>query len=377
MRRFAFLAAVLFSTPLAFAQGIRDREGGASGGLVSPNYQDSGSRWQNPGNGGGWRPPTYQLGVNVRNTERGVVLTNVLQGSAAQRAGLERNDTIISVAGYQVGYVGRQLYDLADEINARAGNSGQILLLIQNGRNGELRNITVSFGESRSIVTGTARWGTDVTLSRDAMLVVRIVDVTNPAWRDTIVVEQIVRNIGRGGTQYEIAYSPNTIQPNHRYAISSHIRDGNSVPFETSSPRQITLNGSLQRLDFTLDRVRNSGGNRPGGFPTAQIVDLYQALLGRPPNAREIALWQTEFSRGATLNDVRRQLLGGSEFYDKNRNDDDQFLRDAYGSTQGRQPDADELSRMRQQLQKSGGSRTDLVRDLLSRLDASGKQPPR
>jgi uncharacterized lipoprotein YbaY len=377
MRLLACWLVLLLFASIASAQAVRDRDGVAGFGGAAPSYQDNGSRWLHPGNGGAWRPPTYQLGVNVRNTERGVVLTNVLAGSAAQRAGLERSDTIISVAGYQVGYVGRQLYDLADEINARAGTSGQVLMLIQNGRNGELRNITIDFGVSRSSVTGAARWGTDVSLSRNAILVVRIVDVTNPAWRDSILVEQIVRNIGRGSAQYEIAYSPSSLQPNHRYAISAHVRDGNSVAFELSSPREIDLSGGNQRLDFTLDRARGSGGNQSGGFPTAQIVDLYQNLLGRPPTAREITLWQAEFGRGATLNDVRRQLLGGSEYYDKNRNNDDRFLNDAYGSTQGRPPTADELARMRQQLQKSGGSRTDLVRDLLSRLDAGSGQPPK
>lgn len=377
MRRICFtfigcVAAMLVSS-LAFAQ-VRERNAPSSGGGGGVEAQGADSRWFNPG-GGNWRPPSYQLGVNVRNTERGVVLTNVLAGSPAQRAGLERNDTILTVAGYQVGHVGRQLYDLGDEVNARAGSEGRVLMLIQNGRNGELRNITVDLGSSRSSVSGTIRWGTDISLSRNAMLVVRIIDVTNAAWQDVVVVEQVTRGVSRGTAPYEIAYSSSSIQPNRRYAISAHVRDGDEVLFETATPRNITLSGDSQRLDFTLDRARGQGGNRPGGFPTAQVVDLYRSLLGRPPTSREIALWQAEFARGATLEDVRRQLLGGSEYYDKNRNDDDRFLNDVYGSTQGRAPSEAELERMRQQLKSSGGLRTDLVRDLMKRLDAGGQQP--
>lgn len=368
---------VLMASPAASPAQVRDRNASGAQGIGAQGFdaQTSDSRWSSPGGGGGYRPPSYQLGVQVRNTDRGVVLTNVLANSPAQRAGLERNDTILSVAGYQVGYVGRQLYDLGDEVNARAGAEGQVLMLIQNGRNGELRNITVDLGASRSAVSGTIRWGTDVSLSRNAMLVVRIVDITNASWQDVIVAEQITRGVSRGSAQYEIAYSSASIRSNRRYAISAHVRDGDAVLFETTTPRNITLSGAAQRLDFTLDRARGQGGNRPGGFPTAQIVDLYQSLLGRPPSAREIALWQTEFARGATLEDVRRQLLGGSEYYDKNRNDDDRFFNDVYSSTQGRAPSQVEVDKMRQQLQSSGGLRTDLVRDLMKRLDAAGQQP--
>lgn len=364
------LALMAVAAP-ALAQ-IRDRN--ATGNSSPAEFQNQGAdaRWQNPGNN--WRPPTYQLGVQVRNTERGVVLTNVVANSPAQRAGLERNDTILTVNGYQVGYVGRQLYDLGDEVNARASD-GRVLMLIQNSRNGELRNITVDLGSSRSSVTGTIRWGTDVSLSRNAMLVVRIMDVTNPAWRDVVIVEQIVRGVSRGSSPYEIAYTPSSIRPNRRYAISAHVRDGEAVLFETTTPKNITLSGGGQRLDFTLDRVRGQGGNRPGSFPTVQIVDLYQALLGRPPTAREIAIWQAEFARGATLDDVRRQLLGGSEYYDRSRNNDDRFLNDAYSSTQGRAPSQAEIDKMRQQLQSSGGLRTDFVRDLMKRLDENNAPP--
>ncbi len=375
------MAILAASTNFVAAQATRDRNAPGGAGQLGGGYgsgletQGADSRWLNPGGNNSWRPPSYQLGVTVRNTDRGVVLTSVLPGSNAQRAGLERNDTILTVAGYQVGYVGRQLYDLGDEINARAAN-GQALLLIQNGRNGELRNLTVDLATTRGVVSGAARWGTDVSLSRDAMLVVRIIDVTNPAWQDVVVAEQIYRGVSRGGAQYEIGYAPANIQANRKYAIAAHIRDGNTVPFELATPRNVTLNGSNQRLDVTLDRSRGQGGgNRPGAFPTLQIVSLYQSLLDRPPTAREIALWQAEFARGSTLDDVRRQLLGGTEYYDKNRNDDNRFLNDVYGSTQGRAPDAAELDRMKQQLQSSGGLRTDLVRDLMKRLE--GNQPPK
>jgi uncharacterized lipoprotein YbaY len=364
--------AALTMSAAAFGQELRDRDGLGTAGAFGGQSTDS--RWSNPG--GGWRPPSYQLGVQIRNTDRGALLTNVLPGSAAQRAGLERNDVILTVGGYQVGYVGRQLYDLGDEINARTSTDGRVLLLIRNGRNGELRNITVDMATSRGVVNGTIRWANDVSLSRNAMLTVRIVDVSNPAWRDVIVAEQVYRGVTRGSSQYQVGYSPANIQANRRYAISAHIRDGDYVPFETAQPRNITLNGGEQRLDFTLDRARDQSGNRPGGFPTAQIVDLYRVVLGRAPNAREIAMWQAEFDRGATIEDVRRQLLGGSEYYDRNRNDDNRFLSDVYSNTQGRAPDAEEMERMRDQLKSSGGMRTDLVRDLMKRMEAA-KAPPR
>jgi len=95
-------------------------------------------------------PPRWWLGVYAYNTSTGVVITRVTPGSPAARAGLEPRDRIVAVEGYQVGYVQRRLYPLGPELQTRAGRGGEVGLLVQNWRNGELTNMTVRLGSPRT-----------------------------------------------------------------------------------------------------------------------------------------------------------------------------------------------------------------------------------
>ena len=93
-----------------------------------------------------WIPPRgdWKLGVWAYNTDAGVVITRVLPGSAADRRGLEPGDRVVSVGGYQVGYVGELFYPLGYELSRQADRRGEVLLLVQNIRNQQLQNLTVS-----------------------------------------------------------------------------------------------------------------------------------------------------------------------------------------------------------------------------------------
>jgi hypothetical protein len=93
----------------------------------------------------------WKLGVWGRNTDTGVVITRVDPNATAARCGLERGDKIVSVGGYQVGYVGDYLYPLGYELNRQANRRGEVLLLVQNVRNSELQNIDVPLDRDGSI----------------------------------------------------------------------------------------------------------------------------------------------------------------------------------------------------------------------------------
>jgi membrane-associated protease RseP (regulator of RpoE activity) len=117
----------------------RDREDGLEEG--TPDTADARFKEKMPR----WRPPRgdWKLGVWAYNTETGVVVTRVAPGSAAAREGLEPGDRIVSVGGYQVGYVGDLLYPLGFELQRHAGSRGDVLLLVQNVRGNELLNLNV------------------------------------------------------------------------------------------------------------------------------------------------------------------------------------------------------------------------------------------
>ena len=94
-------------------------------------------------------PRRWQLGVYAYNTSSGVVVTGVLPGSPAAREGLERGDRIVTVDGYQVGYVAGTFYPLGTELQNRGGSQGRVRLLVQNVRNNRLINLDVQLSEMR------------------------------------------------------------------------------------------------------------------------------------------------------------------------------------------------------------------------------------
>lgn len=122
----------------------RDREDGFEEGLPESQARtkEIQPRWVPPRGDG-------KLGVWAHNTDSGVVITRVARGSAAERIGLERGDRIVSVGGYQVGYVGDLLYPLGFELRRHADSRGDVLLLVQNVRNKDLMNLTARLDRDR------------------------------------------------------------------------------------------------------------------------------------------------------------------------------------------------------------------------------------
>ena len=115
--------------------GMQDRAGPPDAARLVPGFRP---------------PPRWWLGVYAYNTPGGVFVTRVIPNSPAARAGLEPRDRIVTVEGYQVGYVGRRLYALGPELQLRAGRGGEVLLLVQDWRNGELTNIGVRLSSPRA-----------------------------------------------------------------------------------------------------------------------------------------------------------------------------------------------------------------------------------
>lgn len=98
-----------------------------------------------------WLPPSWptperhrwRLGVHAYNTDSGVVITQVLPNTAAQRFGIEPGDRIVAIGGYQVGWVQDQLFPLGAELQRHADQRGRVNLLVQNVRTRGLLNLPV------------------------------------------------------------------------------------------------------------------------------------------------------------------------------------------------------------------------------------------
>jgi predicted metalloprotease with PDZ domain len=96
------------------------------------------------------QPNAWRLGVAIENLETGVLLTDVERSLPADSAGLKRGDVIISVGGYQVGYVDGALFDLGDELRRRADAQGRVTFLIFDGRTRQLRSLPIQLQQQAS-----------------------------------------------------------------------------------------------------------------------------------------------------------------------------------------------------------------------------------
>ena len=137
--------------------GARQREGGRS---MAPNQESREGTEDGLPEARGEAPdrrerlvvePRWRLGVYAYNTPTGVVITRVAPGSPAWRVGLEPGDRIVTVSGYQVGFVGERVYYLGEELQLRAEPRGRVLLLVQNVRGNGLLNVPVQLESRRHI----------------------------------------------------------------------------------------------------------------------------------------------------------------------------------------------------------------------------------
>nr|WP_286177396.1 PDZ domain-containing protein [Rhodopirellula sp. JC639] len=77
------------------------------------------------------------LGVRCKPTTAGCVVTSVVPGSAAERAGLIAGDRILTVDGTQVGWHGDRLTPLHQAVDAAP--SRRVRLLVQRAESGLIR----------------------------------------------------------------------------------------------------------------------------------------------------------------------------------------------------------------------------------------------
>jgi hypothetical protein len=150
----------------------------------------------------------------ARNTPTGVEIVSVNPGSVAQASGLQAGDTIINVAGYQVGMVGDRVYDVGDEVARRVNTAGEVPLLVRNGRTGSLVTVPAQFGTASRAINGVLNAPQSLQVPPTSVITVRLLDVTEPQWRD-VALTQGQLPVARG---FPVSYrlDPPTATPQRR-----------------------------------------------------------------------------------------------------------------------------------------------------------------
>lgn len=311
------------------------------------------------------QPGRYVLGINVRNTPNGVEIVSVNPGGVAQRSGLEAGDVIVTVSGVQVGYVGDRLNDLGDEIARRIDTYGRVALLVRNQRTGGLVMVPVQFGAATSrAVVGRLFVQPPIALPPTAVVTVRVLDVTQPQWRDVAVVQ------GQAAvTAFPFPYRIDLplLPPQHRYAVDARVEDRGRVLAQTAGAALLAGVDRDQQVDLTLSAngVGPMVGGTPGVPPSEQIRQWIQAYHGRLPNPFEIEIWLATLQRGRSLTDVQVGLLSSSELFERQGRSRDLYVTEVFRLLYGQPPTAAQFADLRARYDRAFGVRQRFVEDLL------------
>ncbi len=182
--------------------------------------------------GGGW-----SFGAVTDSTDVGVRVRQVTPRSAAARAGLERDDVIVAVAGYQVGRVDGVEYPLDAELQRRAAQDGRVRLLVQDVRDRKLMNLDVQLDRpdtpgappSAGVLRGEASYRERMLLPAGSELRVRL--VRRPILGKEVVAQTVVKNITTP-TRFELSYDTAKVDPRRTYELEVEIWSGNRKLFQ-------------------------------------------------------------------------------------------------------------------------------------------------
>ncbi|HEX6962586.1 MAG TPA: YbaY family lipoprotein, partial [Lacipirellula sp.] len=281
---------------------------------------------------------------------------------------------IVNVEGFQVGYVSGALYDLGDEMRRRVDQQGKVNFLVFDQRTRRLQSVPVTLvQQSTGGVSGQVICRERITLTQQAVLTVRLRDVTYPTWTNVEVGKHVIPNPKHPPIPFSIELDPTLIYPDHKYEVDAYLVDRGQIVLQASAGVPVTPLSNNSNLQVQLVRV---GGSTPPSNTyavgqIAQISQWYRQYLRREATPQELAAWQAHLQAGRAPQDILAYILGSSEYFDRMGNARDPYLAEVLRTLIGRQPTAAELQQYANQYQQYGGARTDFVRDVL-RMQPNG-----
>ncbi|MFV0445434.1 MAG: YbaY family lipoprotein [Planctomycetaceae bacterium] len=334
---------------------------GASG--INPSYVA-------PGTVTSQQPSKWRLGVYSKDTDAGVRILQVINGSAAHRAGLEANDTIVCVAGYQVGYVNGVPYDCAHEFERNADTNGWVTLLVQNNRNSKLMPLPLQLESRYSRIDGNITYQGNYQLPRDAVATVELREILRPGAPAVTIARKQVSNINTVPFAYALDYDPSLIDPRRTYILNGTITSGNRTLFDTRQQVPVINNGGGTRNVALV--VQSTSYSQPGtpyvnrDDQIAQITAWFRQYLYRDPRPLELAAWTSHLDRGGSLADAQVQILSMPEYYNRADANDVNYIRQLHQQILGKDPTQEELSYWLQRMNANNRMRPEVAREFLA-----------
>ena len=295
-------------------------------------------------------------------------ITEVVRGSAAERAGLEINDRIVSVHGYQVGYVNGVLYDSGQEFERHADSSGWVRILVQNNRDGRLLNLPVQLDPRQETITGTVAYHDRSSLPRDAVLTVELRELLRSDLRPVTLARQSYNPGQQVLIPFTLEYDPTQVDSRRNYVLFATISAGGRQLYTTRQDYPVLHGGPSAGVQLLVESTSTSGG---GSLPNrneqlAQITRWFRNYLRREPRAQELYVWESHLARGGFLQDAQLQILSTPEFYYQSNADDTQFVRRMFQLVTERQPSNQEISQWLNRLEYHNRLRPEMAREFLA-----------
>lgn len=117
------------------------------------------------------------------------------------------------------------------------------------------------------------------------------------------------------------------------------VKDGHAI---------VTNNSTLKTTDISnLQFVQLDGGNAlvfAENFKEAGVATIYEAALGRAPDAGGLDFWLDAARKGVSLESIAQDFLNSAEYKALPAQDNQQFLTTLYKNTFNRAPDAEGLA---------------------------------
>ncbi len=316
------------------------------------------------------QPTRWKLGVYSRDTNTGVQIVQVVNGSAAHRAGLEANDVIVAVGGYQVGFVNGQLYDCATEFERSANEQGWVTMLVQDSRSSRLRNLPVQLESRFSRLTGSIVLNGGGQLPIGSYAVVELQEILRPGLPPVVLTQSRIDNPVGSQIPFVINFDPQMVDTRRTYVLTGRVMAANQTIFAPRNTVQVLAPNMPQTVQLAFDRVGNTGviGPYAQDAQLAQILALYEQYLYRQPTFQERSVWEADLARGTSLNNVKASIFGHNQFFNDCDRDERIYINRLHEINLGRQARPEELAYWMDVYNQRNGVRSLVAQDFLNAI---------
>jgi uncharacterized lipoprotein YbaY len=316
------------------------------------------------------RGPRWRLGVYSQDTDVGVKILRTVASSPADRAGLEPNDIIVAVAGYQVGIVNGQQYDCGYEFEQRADSQGNCMLLVLDSRNRQLVNLPIKLESRLAKVSGTIAYRNRIFLPQNAVATVELREAYNVGAPGIAIGHQQIDEIRQIPIPFEVEYDPGDVNPRKQYVVTATISAGGQALYTTVQQYAVITNGRPQTAAIEVERAAatpQTAANDERAQIEQQIVNYFRTYFGRDPKPAEMPMWTAYLDRpGRTMFDVQAEMASNSAVWNRCQGDDARYIELLSESILGKKPSQEELDYWMYELQKTGGIRRPIAEEFLT-----------